>query len=308
MGKKFTFFILSNSGEPVKQATLSRKNLMVFGVVAFIFTMLVGYSAFDYVVLKFTDQNPLVLQERVRDYESEIQAQRLQIQKYATEINSLKAKLIGLNDFEQKLRIIANIEKPDTQNSLFGIGGAIPEDLDTNIPTSEKYNSLLREMNDQVDEIDTALGKQEEGFADLYDFIEDQKNILASTPAIRPTNGWLSSGFGYRTSPFTGRRTFHKGLDIANRKNTPIIAPADGVVAYAGSKGNMGLMVTIDHGHGVVTRYGHLSKSMKKVGEAVKRGETIALMGNSGRSTGPHLHYEVRLNGVPVNPVKYILD
>lgn len=308
MGKKFTFFILSNSGEPVKQATLSRKNLMFLGVFGFFLALMVCYSAYDYIVLKFTNKNPFALQERVKDYQSEIKAQRLQIQKYASEINSLKSKLINLNDFERKLRIIANIEKQDTQNSLFGIGGSIPEDLDTSIPTSEKYNSLLREMNDQVDEIDAALGKQEEGFADLFEFIEEQKNILASTPAIRPTNGWLSSAFGYRTSPFTGRRTFHKGLDIANRKNTPIIAPADGVVAFSGAKGNMGLMVTIDHGHGIVTRFGHLAKTMKKVGEAVKRGDTIGLMGNSGRSTGPHLHYEVRLNGVPVNPVKYILD
>lgn len=308
MGKKFTFFILSNSGEPVKQATLSKKNLAVIALFALCLTLVLGYSAFDYVMLRFTSKNPHMLQQRVQDYQSEIEAQRIQIQKYASEINMLKAKLISLNDFERKLRIIANIERPEDQNSLFGIGGAIPDDLDTSILPTEKHNSLLREMNDQVDEIDAALGKQEEGFADLYEYIEEQKNILASTPAIRPTTGWLSSGFGYRTSPFTGRRTFHKGLDIANRKNTPIIAPADGVVAYAGTKGNMGLMIDIDHGHGMVTRYGHLSKAKFKTGQSVKRGDIIALMGNTGRSTGPHLHYEIRLNGVPVNPVKYILD
>lgn len=308
MGKKFTFFILSNSGEPVKQATLSRKNLAVIGMFALSLTLLLGYSAYDYMTLKFTGKNPHLLEQRVQDFQSEIKSQRIQIQKYAGEINLLKAKLISLNDFEKKLRIIANIEKPDIQNNLFGIGGAIPEDLDTSILPSEKHNSLLREMNDQVDEIDVALGKQEEGFADLYEFIEEQKNILASTPAIRPTMGWLSSKFGYRTSPFTGRRTFHKGLDIANRKNTPIIAPADGVVAFVGKKGNMGLMIDIDHGHGLATRYGHLNKVKIKRGQAIKRGDVIALMGNTGRSTGPHLHYEVRLNGVPVNPTKYILD
>lgn len=308
MGKKFTFFILSNSGEPVKQATLSKKNLMALGVLAFFCCLILGYSFFDYISLKFTNKNPYMLQQRIVDSQNEIEAQRAQIQKYANEINGLKSKLIDLNDFEKKLRIIANIEKTDIQNSLFGIGGAIPEDLDTSIMPSEKHNSLLRDMNDQVDELDSALDKQDEGFADLYEFIEDQKNMLASTPAIRPTSGWVSSEFGYRTSPFTGRRTFHKGLDIANRKNTPIIAPADGVVSFAGPKGNMGNMTVIDHGHGMVTRYGHLSKILKNVGDTVKRGDIIALMGNTGRSTGPHLHYEVRLNGIPVNPVKYILD
>ncbi|MBU1168649.1 MAG: peptidoglycan DD-metalloendopeptidase family protein [Proteobacteria bacterium] len=308
MSKKFTFFILSNSGAPVKQATLSKKNLIFVGVFAVFFTAVTLFSVLDYARLKFTNDNPYKLRQNVEEFQSEIEAQRAQIQKYANEINALKSKLLDLNDFEKRLRIIANIEKSDSQNSLFGIGGAIPEDLDTNIMTSEKHSSLLRDMNEQVDEIDSALDKQDEGFADLYEFIEEQKNMLASTPAIRPTTGWVSSQFGYRISPFTGRRSFHKGLDIANRKNSPIIAPADGVVSFAAPKGNMGLMIVIDHGHGMITRYGHLAKVEVTMGKAVKRGDIIALMGNSGRSTGPHLHYEVRLNGIPVNPVKYILD
>ena len=133
-------------------------------------------------------------------------------------------------------------------------------------------------------------------------------DLLASTPAIRPTKGWKTSGFGYRVSPFTGLKEFHKGVDIATRKGTPIIASADGVVTFAGTKGMMGRVITIDHGHGMITRYGHLHKALKKRGDAVKRGEKIALVGSSGRSTGPHLHYEVLLNGLPVNPEKYILN
>ena len=308
MGKKFTFYILSNSGEPVRQTTFSKKSLIFMFLFLFALTGFVGYSTVDYIFLKYTNQNPYTLQQQVKDYQSELEMQRIQIKKYAGEINLLKSKLVGLNDFEKKLRIIANIEKSDVQNNLFGIGGSMPEDLDTSILPSERHSSLLREMNDQVDEIDAALGRQEDGFTELYAFIEEQKNILASTPAIRPTKGWFSSGFGYRTSPFTGRRTFHKGLDIANKTHTPIIASADGVVAFAGKKGGMGLMIKIDHGHGMATRYGHLSKINVKRGEAVERGDVIGLMGNTGRSTGPHLHYEVRLNGVAVNPIKYILD
>jgi murein DD-endopeptidase MepM/ murein hydrolase activator NlpD len=109
-------------------------------------------------------------------------------------------------------------------------------------------------------------------------------------------------------SPFTGRRQFHRGLDIASHSGTPIISPADGVVTFTGRKGLMGNMLTLEHGYGMVTRYGHLKKILKKRGERVKRGETIALVGNTGRSTGPHLHYEVRLNGVAVNPTKYFLN
>jgi murein DD-endopeptidase MepM/ murein hydrolase activator NlpD len=135
---------------------------------------------------------------------------------------------------------------------------------------------------------------------------------LASTPAIRPLSGdaksWVTSRFGYRKSPFTGRREFHKGLDIASRKGTPILATADGVVTFAGKKGLLGMTIVIDHGHGMKTRYGHNHELLKKRGDKVKRWEPIALMGSSGRSTGPHTHYEVHLNGIPVNPEKYILN
>jgi murein DD-endopeptidase MepM/ murein hydrolase activator NlpD len=118
----------------------------------------------------------------------------------------------------------------------------------------------------------------------------------------------MTSRFGRRVSPFTGRKELHKGVDIANRKGTAVLATANGVVSYAGKKGTMGNILVIDHGHGIVTRYAHLSKALKKRGEKVKRGDIVAQMGNSGRSTGPHLHYEVHLNGVPVNPAKYILN
>ncbi|MBU4415374.1 MAG: M23 family metallopeptidase, partial [Proteobacteria bacterium] len=149
---------------------------------------------------------------------------------------------------------------------------------------------------------------QKRSFESLFNNLEDQRNLLASTPAIRPTNGWISSKFGYRISPFTGFREFHKGLDIATRKGAPIVATADGVVTFVGVKGLIGKVIVIDHGHGMVTRYAHVHKALKKRGDVVKRGDTIALVGNTGRSTGSHLHYEVHLNGIPVNPAKYILN
>jgi murein DD-endopeptidase MepM/ murein hydrolase activator NlpD len=140
----------------------------------------------------------------------------------------------------------------------------------------------------------------------LIDKLEEQRNILSATPSIMPTNGVITSRFGYRKSPFSGRSELHKGIDIANKKGTSVVATADGVVIFAGMRGLFGRIVTIDHGHGIITHYAHLDKTLKKEGDNVKRGDIIAKMGNSGRSTGPHLHYEVRLNGIPVNPTKYI--
>jgi len=305
MRKKISFVVLSNSGSPAKHITIPALVLRIFISACLIIFSIVMY---DYITIK-------VKSAKTGDYETEnssqlheIRTQRKQIQEFAEEITSLKSKLVDLNNFETKIRIIANIEKKDDQDNLFGVGGSIPEDLDTQIPLAKKHNSLMREMHEQVNQLTLASVNQNNGFESLFKYLKEQQNLLASTPAVRPTTGWTTSRFGYRTSPFTGQREFHKGFDIANRIGTPIIATGDGTVTFASPKGLMGNVVMIDHGHGMVTRYGHTNKMLVKRGDKVKRGDTIALMGNSGRSTGPHVHYEVHLNGIPVNPEKYILN
>ena len=305
MRKKISLVILSNSGSSVRQLTISTAFLRIFAIVCVVSFCFLGY---DYYQLKATHVNSLNTLEKLTSASDEVVQQRKQIQEFAGEISDLKSKLIALNNFEKKIRIIANIEKKDGQDGLFGVGGSIPEDLDTQIPLTQAHNSLLRDMHEQVDQLQAASINQNQGFETLFKYLNDQQNLLASTPAVRPCQGWTTSRFGYRKSPFTGRREFHKGLDIANREGSPIIATADGVVVSTGPKGLLGNMVRIDHGHGMVTRYGHLSKMLVKRGQAVKRGDKIALMGNTGRSTGPHLHYEIHLNGIPVNPQKYILN
>jgi len=307
MHRKISFFILSYTGSTVKQLTVSRRFLGIISACVAIFVILSSFVVYDYYNIK-TTFNKQELKSKVANQTNEIIVQRQQIKKFADEINTLKSKLVDLNNFEKKIRIIANIKKPTDHDSLFGVGGSVPEDLDSQVPLKEKHNSLMREMHSQTRELNLASINQEKGFESLYKYLENQRNLLSSTPAIRPTKGWISSNFGYRTSPFTGLREFHKGLDIANRKGTPIIATGDGTVTFTGSKGFLGKVIVINHGHGMVTRYGHLQKILKKRGENVKRGDTIALVGSSGRGTGPHLHYEVLLNGIPVNPKKYILN
>jgi murein DD-endopeptidase MepM/ murein hydrolase activator NlpD len=155
-------------------------------------------------------------------------------------------------------------------------------------------------------EHEIALGEEDK--KELHKFLESQKILLASTPSIWPTKGWMSSRFGYRTSPFTGQKEFHKGIDISTRMNAPVIAPANGIVSHVGWNHGYGRVLTIEHGYGVKTKYAHLQKILVKKGKHVKRGETVALVGSTGRSTGPHLHYEVHLNRVAVNPLRYILN
>jgi len=305
MRKKISLVILSNSGASVKQFTISKtffKGFVVFCLVA------VGILSYDYYHLKVSSALSSNNAVQLSSQQDEIIRQRQQIQEFAGEISDLKNKLVGLNNFEKKIRIIANIENTNDQDNLFGIGGSIPEDLDAKIPLTQKHNSLLREMHEQVDQLQMASSNQSQGFETLFKHLQDQQSLLASTPAIRPCKGWKTSNFGYRISPFTGRREFHKGFDIANRKGTPIVATADGVISFSGKKGLLGNALYIDHGHGMVTRYGHLDKILVKRGKSVKRGDKIATMGNTGRSTGPHVHYEIHMNGIPVNPEQYILN
>ncbi len=308
MRKKISFVILSNTGAPAKQICASKTSIRIFGVILIAGLFLFGYGIYDYYHLKLATAELQLREGTLSSQLNEILNQRKQIQEFANEISALKDKLVALNQFEKKIRIIANIEKADDSDNIFGVGGSIPEDLDAQIPLKEKHNSLMREMHDQIQQLDLASVNQEGNFESLLKDLHDQQNLLAATPAIRPTRGWTTSKFGYRKSPFTGRREFHKGYDIATKEGAEILATADGVVTFNGRKGLLGKIIIIDHGHGMVTRYAHCKKFLKKPGEKVKRWEPIATVGNTGRSTGPHVHYEVHLNGIPINPEKYMLN
>ncbi len=303
MENKVTFIMFRNAESRIDKFTVSRSSLLFTGVFVAACIIFICTAAFH-----CYNSNIALRENKILAQMEEIKSQRGQVQIFANEINRLKSQLIHLNSFEEKIRVIANIENAIGQDSLFGVGGSAPDDLSPDISLKYKHNSLIREMHQQVDEIKKASVKQENKFKSLLSSLEDKRNLLASTPAIMPTDGWMSSSFGYRISPFTGRREFHKGQDIGARKGEPVLTSANGVVTYAGVKGAFGKVVIVDHGHGMVTRYAHLSKALKKKGDAVKRGDIIGKVGNTGRSTGAHLHYEVLLNGVRVNPKKYIIN
>jgi murein DD-endopeptidase MepM/ murein hydrolase activator NlpD len=159
--------------------------------------------------------------------------------------------------------------------------------------------------------IDQAVKKtqlREQGVLELWETLSERQALLNATPSIKPARGWFTSKFGYRIDPFTGRPAMHAGLDIAASPGTPVMAPANGVVSYVGFEPGYGKIVTIDHGYGVKTRFAHNSQVFVEVGQKVKRYDPIAAVGNTGRSTGPHLHYEVRVHDVPVDPMNYVLS
>jgi len=169
---------------------------------------------------------------------------------------------------------------------------------------------VIDRAKENIDLIKRELPDRREEFSNLESSVKEYNALMAATPSIWPLadkgDSYISSNFGWRKDPFTGRQALHEGLDIGTWYNTPVLATADGVVTFAGNKGGYGVMVIVEHGYGYETRYAHLNKVKVKKGQKVSRGDAIALSGNSGRSSGPHLHYEVRINNIPQNPRNYI--
>lgn len=308
MENKMTFYISTAAGASVKRFTVSKSFASLLILFFTACPIILGIGIYDYLIkTKSFNLREQEFMSRVSAQVEQITVLHQQVQTLGDKVNTLKTKLLALNHFETQIRVIAGLETDD-QNGLVGVGGPTPEDLDTQIDLKEDHNRLIREMHDQTEQLNRSVLTQEERLKDLLKHLGDQRNLLTHTPAIRPVKGITTSEFGLRKSPFTGRNEFHKGLDIANRQGTPIIASADGTVTFVGPKGHLGNLMVISHGHGIVTRYAHIHTFLKKQGEKVKRGDIIAELGNTGLSTGPHLHYEVRLNGTPVDPEKYILN
>ncbi|HTO52021.1 MAG TPA: M23 family metallopeptidase [Myxococcota bacterium] len=242
--------------------------------------------------------------DRLRQETSE---QRAQIQEYAQKMEAISTKLSRIDGFERKLRIITNLDPADPL-PLPGIGGADGELLSADDVSWMSRSKRHEVMNQGFETLTAAMDTQDGSLQGLIHHLEDQSARLVHTPSITPTRGWITSTWGYRQDPYTGERAFHKGLDIAGRMGTPIVAAADGEVIYAMQKKSLGYAVKIRHGYGVETVYGHMQSTLVKAGDTVKRGQQIGLMGSSGRSTGPHCHYAVLVNGKGVNPQNYILD
>ena len=217
---------------------------------------------------------------------------------YEENAGQLQAKVLQLQSMVSKLGMMAGLEQSLPDPSIGGVGGL--GRMETTAPSLDVASSLKS--------LDREVGSLTQKSSKLESFFQSQKQLLASTPSIWPARGYLSDKFGNRIDPFTGQRDFHPGLDISTPRGTKIVAPADGVIVFCGMKNGYGNALVIDHGYGVVTRYGHLDAFNVRPGQRVRRGEVIGFVGNTGRSTAPHLHYEVWVDDQARNPIQYILD
>lgn len=216
-------------------------------------------------------------------------------EQFSKSVESLRTQLHKVEDRTRKLAIIAGITTLD-EASRGGSGGLRNDELSAN-----PYTDDLDKMSFRSRTLHKDLNLLEQKFV-------AQEHLLSATPSIGPVRGILTDGFGGRSDPFTGEPGQHGGIDISSATGQPIKAPADGLVVKAEWASGYGKVIYITHGYGYSTRYGHLNSFNVRPGQRVKRGDVIGTVGSTGRSTGPHLHYEVRLNNNPVNPLAYILN
>jgi murein DD-endopeptidase MepM/ murein hydrolase activator NlpD len=248
----------------------------------------------------------LKLESRLLDAEKTVDEQNIQLLSIAGKIQEVAADLGRVRRFDTKLRLMMNLESDlaDVGSPASSAGAEISRDmlpLHRRTLAARKLHDFLRKLSDDV-------RLEEVAQQELLRALRENREHLASMPSIWPVEGFISSPFGPRSSHFTGRGEFHKGIDIRSRAGTPVTAPARGTVTFAGNDGAYGLSVEIQHNRTISTKYGHLQRYAVREGQTVRRGDVLGFVGSTGRSTGPHLHYEVRLGGVHVNPMRYILN
>jgi murein DD-endopeptidase MepM/ murein hydrolase activator NlpD len=234
----------------------------------------------------------------LRRLRSENQVLTQKTREYEENAGKLQAKVEHLHSIVSKLGIMAGLDHSLPDATVGGEGGVTS--LETVAPSRAAMPSLSA--------MDLSVSALTDKSTKLEAFYRDQTMLLSSTPSIWPVRGYLSATFGNRLDPFTGRPDFHPGIDISTPIGTKVVAPADGIVLSTGLSGGYGNAIIIDHGYGVVSRYGHLEGFNVQPGQKVHRGDVIGFVGNTGRSTGPHLHYEVWVREQAQNPIHFILD
>lgn len=263
---------------------------------------LLMYVLFDYLYIMSDFKSMDEMQERNKKLGKQLYSYKMRVEEIENTMERLKT-------LTTKLKIISNLgESDDKDKNIYSETDVIEGIDDFSMSSDAEIDGEFRNMQGKLRDIEYKMAYQEEELTKFNEYLAEQSALLAATPSIIPVKGWITSYFGNRIDPFTRRMARHEGIDISTRVGTTVIAPADGVVTFAGNKPGYGLMLTIDHGYGIVTAYGHNSRFFVAQGTKVRRGMPISSVGNTGRSTGPHLHYEVRLNGVPVDPRKFILD
>ena len=295
----FTIVILPGPNSRVRKFSISksllRNSLIAAAVLILLSTGLFG----EYVSMagKVIELNSL---------RREASSQHAQLMQIAASVVDMKTQMARIKELSDKLSSAAG----NVAGRSFGVKGTGGSSGIGAISLEEfgrkSHEEAAAQMSQELQGLKSDASSEEARIKKLMGYFEQRNSIIACTPSIWPVKGFITSNFGYRNSPIYGTTEFHSGLDIANDVGTPVHATADGTVLEVGLSSSYGRFIKLQHGYGIVTMYCHLSKTSVHEGERVNKGDVIGALGTTGNSTGPHLHYEVRVNGVPVNPMKYI--
>jgi len=244
---------------------------------------------------------------------SEAVQHRQQATSLSSAMEELRKQLSNMREVNVRLRVMLGLDPPKVPPSPLGLGGkeetrVVPHAAGGMGGEGQSLSEVVAQLQQKLTWLKEEAVLQERYLRELTGIVGERRAQWASTPSIWPVRGWVSSGFGRRVSPFTGEDMMHGGLDISAPMSTPVKAPAAGTVIAVGPEKSLGNVVVVSHGYGFKTLYAHLSKLRVRNGQTVKRGDVIGEVGNTGLSTGPHLHYEIELNGAAVDPLKYIID
>jgi len=246
-----------------------------------------------------------------------LRSEAIQHRQQATTLSSamedLRKQVSNMREVNVRLRVMLGLDPPKVPPSPLGLGGK--EESRVVLPSAggmggegESLSEVVAQLQQKLTWLREEAVIQERYLHELTGIVGERRAQWASTPSIWPVRGWVSSGFGRRVSPFTGEDTMHGGLDISAPMSTLVKAPAAGTVIAVGPEKSLGTVIVLSHGYGFKTLYAHLSKLRVKTGQTVKRGDIIGEVGNTGLSTGPHLHYEIELKGTAIDPTKYIIN
>lgn len=295
----FTVLVLPDATSHPKKFHISKTVLTVFAVGSVLSLVMLFFFLYQYI-----GQNVQLLELR------KLRREVVDRTALSEKLQQVQSELARVRDLDRQVRGAVGLDKTPAEPVP-----ALAQGGDDTVSRTALVTALRKRTGQYTEWVNrdlTALGQEvtsrEKSLREVKTYLDERAAVLSSLPTILPVRGLITAGFGNRTSPFTGKREFHEGLDIAAPYGTPIVATADGVVTFAGPLVAYGNVVFIDHGRGFATFYGHNSSNRVREGQRVHRGDIIAYIGTSGRTTGPHVHYEVHVKGVITNPLKYAID
>ena len=300
--KYHNYILVSEKDSGIKQYHFSKKKVLGF----FMLSVVVLSSAF---FLSANILSNFLYKNKISNLRSNYENLTNTIFSLEKELDELTAEMAGIEDKDKAIRTYAGLPQIDNDIRKLGVGGGT-------IIGNSRYKNIPNDLLQRISEIELDVNKMSrkvklelKSYSNLYDLVKEHSDNLKTTPSILPVqSGYVNSNFGYREDAFTGKVRFHHGLDIAVNIGTKVYAPADGKVKFVGRQSGWGKVLKIDHGNGYRTVYAHLSRIVVKPGSEIKRGDLGAESGNSGRSSGPHLHYEVHKYGAPQDPMDYFFS